>query len=192
MASPSGARDRILDAAYDLFSQNGIRGVGIDAIVARSGVARMTLYRHFSSKQALALAYLEQREQRWTQEWLEQEVMRRSDDPAERLLAIFDVFDAWFRRADFEGCAFINVMLEGEGEDDPVQQACTGYLSNIRSFLKRLARDAGIRNPDDFARKWHILMKGSIVSAGEGDRNAARRGKDVAGLLLAQALADAR
>jgi hypothetical protein len=84
------------------------------------------------------------------------------------------------------------VMLEGEGEDDPVQQACTGYLSNIRSFLKRLARDAGIRNPDDFARKWHILMKGSIVSAGEGDRNAARRGKDVAGLLLAQALADAR
>jgi AcrR family transcriptional regulator len=192
MASPSGARDRILDAAYDLFSQNGIRGVGIDAIVARSGVARMTLYRHFSSKQALALAYLEQREQRWTQEWLEQEVMRRSDDPAERLLAIFDVFDAWFRRADFEGCAFINVMLEGEGEDDPVQQACTGYLSNIRSFLKRLARDAGIRDPDDFARKWHILMKGSIVSAGEGDRNAARRGKDVAGLLLAQALADAR
>jgi AcrR family transcriptional regulator len=192
MASPSGARDRILDAAYDLFSQNGIRGVGIDAIVARSGVARMTLYRHFSSKQALALAYLEQREQRWTQEWLEQEVMRRSDDPAERLLAIFDVFDAWFRRADFEGCAFINVMLEGEGENDPVQQACTGYLSNIRSFLKRLARDAGIRNPDDFARKWHILMKGSIVSAGEGDRNAARRGKDVAGLLLAQALADAR
>jgi AcrR family transcriptional regulator len=152
----------------------------------------MTLYRHFSSKQALALAYLEQREQRWTQEWLEQEVMRRSDDPAERLLAIFDVFDAWFRRADFEGCAFINVMLEGEGEDDPVQQACTGYLSNIRSFLKRLARDAGIRNPDDFARKWHILMKGSIVSAGEGDRNAARRGKDVARLLLAQALADSR
>jgi AcrR family transcriptional regulator len=192
MASPSGARDRILDAAYDLFSQNGIRGVGIDAIVARSGVARMTLYRHFSSKQALALAYLEQREQRWTQEWLEQEVMRRSDDPAERLLAIFDVFDEWFRRADFEGCAFINVMLEGEGEDDPVQQACTGYLSNIRSFLKRLARDAGIRNPDDFARKWHILMKGSIVSAGEGDRNAARRGKDVARLLLAEALAGAR
>jgi AcrR family transcriptional regulator len=192
MASPPGARDRILDAAYDLFSQHGIRGVGIDAIVARSGVARMTLYRHFSSKQALALAYLEQREQRWTQEWLEQEVMRRSDDPAERLLAIFDVFDTWFRRADFEGCAFINVMLEGEGEDDPVQQASTRYLSNIRSFLKRLAREAGIRNPDDFARKWHILMKGSIVSAGEGDVRAAQRARDVGRLLLTDALSDAR
>ena len=187
MASPSGTRDRILDAAYDLFSQHGIRGVGIDAIVARSGVARMTLYRHFSSKQQLALAYLERREERWTKEWLQQEVMRRSDDPAERLLAIFDVFDEWFRRPDFEGCAFINVMLEGDGEDDPVQRASTAYLANIRSFLKRLARDAGIGNPDDFARKWHILMKGSIVSAGEGDRNAARRAKDVGRLLLADA-----
>ena len=56
------ARDRILDAAYDLFSANGIRAVGIDAILERSGVAKMTLYRHFPSKQELALAYLEERD----------------------------------------------------------------------------------------------------------------------------------
>ncbi len=106
------ARDRILDAAYDLFSRRGIRGVGIDAVIEQSGVARMTLYRHFSSKEQLALAYLERREQEWTRNWLQAEVERRADDGAGRLLAIFDVFDAWFREDDFEGCAFIHVLLE--------------------------------------------------------------------------------
>src|SRR6266540_7429799 len=93
----SKARDRILEAAYELFSRQGIRAVGIDAIIERSGVARMTLYRHFASKDDLVLAFLERREQRWTQDWLQAEVQRRSDDPAQRLLAVFDVFDEWFR-----------------------------------------------------------------------------------------------
>jgi AcrR family transcriptional regulator len=184
MGSQGGARDRILDAAYDLFSHNGIRAVGIEAILERSGVARMTLYRHFPSKQELALAYLSERDTRWTHEWLEAEVMRRTDDPRERLLTIFDVFDEWFQRADFEGCAFINVMLEGDGPDDPITRASTAYLADIRTVLERFARDARISKPDDFARKWHILMKGSIVSAGEGDRKAARRAKEIGRLLL--------
>ena len=101
--SESRARERILEAAYELFSQHGIRAVGVDAIVARSGVARMTLYRHFPSKEALALAFLERREQLWTKDWLQREVERRTDDPRARLLAIFDTFDTWFRRDDFEG-----------------------------------------------------------------------------------------
>src|ERR1700749_3074165 len=108
----AGARGRILDAASDLFSRNGIQAVGIDAVIVRSGVARQTLYRHFASKQDLVLAFLERRDKVWTRGWLEGEVPQRSSDPKSRLLAIFDVFDAWFRRTDFEGCSFINVMLE--------------------------------------------------------------------------------
>src|SRR5438552_11387299 len=103
MAVKVRARERILDAAYDLFSRHGVRAVGIDAIVERSGVARMTLYRHFASKDALVLAFLERREERWTRAWLQHEVERRSSDPRARLLAIFDVFDEWFQEADFEG-----------------------------------------------------------------------------------------
>ena len=63
----------------------------------------MTLYRHFGSKDALVLAFLDRREARWTKDWLQHEVERRAVDPAERLLAIFDVFDEWFQREDFEG-----------------------------------------------------------------------------------------
>jgi AcrR family transcriptional regulator len=185
-SSGGPARERILEAAYDLFSRRGIRAVGIDTIVEASGVARMTLYRHFASKEALVLAFLERRDARWTRGWLQAEVERRSDDPAERLLAIFDVFDAWFRRPDFEGCAFINVMLEMADPQDAAGAASIEYLAGIRVFVSGLAQAAGVADPDAFARQWHILMKGSIVAAGEGDAGAARRAQDLGALLLAR------
>jgi AcrR family transcriptional regulator len=179
-----GARARILDAAYELFSRNGIQAVGIDAVISRSGVARQTLYRHFASKQDLVLAFLERREQVWTRRWLEEEVRRRARQPTARLLVVFDVFDEWFRRSDFEGCSFINVMLEHPDPADPVHRASVSYLAGIRGFLEELVREAGIADAQDFARQWHILMKGSIVAAGEGDRDAARRAKQIGALLL--------
>ena len=183
------ARERILDAAYELFSRNGVRAVGIDAIIERSGVARMSLYRHFGSKDALVLAFLERREERWTRDWLQGEVRRRADDPAERLLAIFEVFDGWFQRDDYEGCSFVNVLLEIADPDSELHLASAEYLARIRAFVAELAAEAGAADPEALAHKWHILMKGSIVAAGEGDRDAARRAREVAALVLADARA---
>ena len=178
------ARERLLTAAYELFSRHGVQAVGVDAIIERSGVARQTMYRHFGSKQDLVLAFLERREEHWTQGWLTVEATHRADDPRQQLLAIFDVFDEWFRTPGFEGCSFINVMLEHPDEDHPLHQACAAYLAGIRRFLAGLARQAELPDPDSFARQWHILMKGSIVAAGEGDQDAALRAKAVATLLL--------
>ena len=183
----SEARERLVTAAYELFARNGVQAVGVDAIIERSGVARQTLYRHFGSKQELVLAFLERREEVWTYGWLAAQVKRRERDPCERLLAIFDVFDEWFRAPEFEGCSFINVMLEHPEADHPLHQASAEYLARIRSFLEELAADAGIADPASFAREWHILMKGSIVAAGEGDIDAARRAKCIGRALLAQA-----
>jgi AcrR family transcriptional regulator len=180
------ARQRILDAAYDLFSQHGIRAVGIDSIIERAGVARMTLYRHFHSKDDLVLAFLQDREWRWTRDWLQCEVQRRASTPGDRLLAIFEVFDGWFRQSDFEGCSFINVLLEVADPTDAVHQASRDYLAHIRAFLEELANGAGVVDPKGFARQWHILMKGSIVAAAEGDTEAALRAQEVGRLLLSQ------
>jgi AcrR family transcriptional regulator len=185
-ARQAPARERILATAYELFSRQGIRAVGIDAIVESSGVARMTLYRHFASKDALVLAFLERRDERWTKDWLQREVELRTDDPGGRLLAIFDVFDEWFQRPDFEGCSFINVLLEIAEPGHVVHQASRDYLAGIRAFVGQLASAAGVADPEAFARQWHILMKGSIVSAGEGDRQAARRAQEIGALLLRQ------
>jgi AcrR family transcriptional regulator len=173
-----------MTTAYELFSRRGVRAVGVDTIINRAKVAKMTFYRYFPSKDDLVLAFLKRREQLWTEQWLEAAVMERASTAGDRLLAVFDVFDEWFQRDDFEGCSFINVLLEMFEPASAVRAASAGYLANIRTFLRSLANDAGAGEPDDFARKWHILMKGCIVAAGEGDRLAARRARAVARLLL--------
>ena len=181
----SEARERLVASAYELFSRHGVQAVGAEAILQRSGVARQTLYRHFASKQDLALAFLSRREELWTKGWLQAEVRRRASAPKERLLAIFDVFDEWFRPPSFEGCSFINVMLEHPDGGHALHRAAAGQLAAIQEFLAELAFDAGSADPDGLAREWHILMKGSIVAAGEGDLDAARRAQRIAALLLA-------
>jgi AcrR family transcriptional regulator len=178
-------RERVLETAYRLFSQHGTRAVGVDRIIAESGVAKMTLYRNFASKDELILAFLERREERWTRDWLQASVESRSSTPAQRLLGIFDVFAEWFARDDFEGCSFINVMLELDDPGSPVRQESVRQLSEIRGFLGGLADEAGVDDVDGFARQWHILMKGCIVAAAEGDREAASRAGELGALLLA-------
>jgi AcrR family transcriptional regulator len=171
------ARERILEAAYELFSKRGMRAVGTEEILERADVARATLYRHFGSKEDLVLAFLQRREQRWTREFVEAEARRRGSTPRERLLAIFDVFDEWFHRDDFEGCSFIHSLIETADLSLPVGKASAAHLGYIRSIVRTLAEEAGVRDAETFAHSWHILMKGSIVAAGEGDALAAKRAR---------------
>jgi AcrR family transcriptional regulator len=179
-------RDRILDAAYGLFSRAGVRAIGVDTITAEADVAKMTLYRNFSSKNELALAFLALREERWTRGWVQAQVRERADTPAEQLLTIFEIFSEWFARDDFEGCAFITSLLEFDDRADPVRNACIVHLANIRAFLCELATEAGVADPERFAAQWHILMKGSIVAAHEGDAEAALKARELGMLLLAR------
>lgn len=186
-AQQLSARERILASAYELFSTRGIHAVAIDQVIERSGVAKATLYSHFPSKQELVLSFLRRREQRWTLDWLLAEIQNRVGEPEQRLLAIFDVFAEWFDRPDFEGCAFVNGLLE-MGHDNPIGNACVSHLQNIRSLVADLAAEAGVSDPQSFADCWHVLMKGSIVAAAEGDTEAAQKAKSMGRLLLADRL----
>ena len=177
-------RERVLEAAYELFSRGGVEATGIDAVIAEAGVAKMTLYRNFGSKEALALAFLEERNERWTNGWFLSRVEALADTPAGKLLAIFDVFGEWFEEDGYQGCPFINVLLEQPVRENPVRQAAAGYLANNRSIIAELAAEAGVADPDEVAHQWHILMKGAIISAVEGDPGAARRARGLAELVL--------
>lgn len=174
---------RILAVAYELFSRRGVRDVGVNELIARSGVAKATFYRHFPSKDALVLAFLEQRDQMWTVEAIVSQARRRGTTPTEQLLAIFDVFGEWFLRDDFEACSFINVLLE-MGPAHSLGKASIDYLAKIRGHVQGIADEAGLVRTEDFARSWHILMKGSIISASEGDMGAAKRAQQMAGWLI--------
>jgi AcrR family transcriptional regulator len=180
----SEARQRIVDTAYDLFSHRGIRAVGVDELIDKADVAKATFYRHFPSKEDLVLAFLEQREQIWVHGWVLAEVTERGGTPEEQLLAIFDLFGEWFADEDFEGCSFVNVLLETGDRQHPVGQACTAAFERLRSVIATLAEEAGLRDPAEFALSWHILMKGSIVQAAEGDLEAAKRAQAMGRLLI--------
>src|SRR6476646_11993656 len=93
--SRESARERILEAAYALFSRHGVHAVGIDRIIAEAPVAKATLYHHFSSKEELVCAFLELREQRWTVEWLQAETERLADGERRHALVVFDVLEQW-------------------------------------------------------------------------------------------------
>ena len=181
----SSARERILDAAYELFSRRGIQAVGVNEVIERAGVATATLYRHFPSKEKLVLAFLDLREQRWTKDLIEAGAMGRGSNPEEQLLAIFDVLDEWFHRDDFEAGSFIKVLLE-LGPNNPAGGASVRHLEQLRAIARHLAEEAGLRDTQSFAHSWHILIQGSIVVAAEGDLEAARRGKAMARLLIEQ------
>ena len=133
-AGERSGRERVERAAYELFTRRGVRGVGVDTVISEANVAKMTLYRNFGSKDDLVLAFLCRREELWTRGWLCAEARRRGGTPARQLLAIFEMFDEWFRAPDFEGCVFLTTMLEHPDRDSP-------DLGQVR--------DAGLANRTD-------------------------------------------
>jgi AcrR family transcriptional regulator len=188
-ASRESARERIVGTAYDLFSTYGIQAVGIDRIVAEAGVAKTTLYHHFRSKDDLVMAVLGLRGDLWTRGWLVPAVERHGGTSGERLLAIFDALDEWFRREDYEGCLFARCLLETTKPESPVAAAAAAGLAEVRTYLSSLAAESGARDPDGLARQLQMLMLGAIVAAVEGNRAAATEARPVAALLLESALA---
>jgi AcrR family transcriptional regulator len=177
-------RERLLTTAYQLFRQNSVNTVGVDRIVAEADVAKTTLYRHFPSKEDLTVSVLQHHEEVWTRGWLEQEIGRRGTTAGGRLLGIFDAFDEWFHRDDYEGCLFARVLLETSDPESPVRAAATTGLENVRAFIRSLAEDAGVDDPDGLALQIQMLLLGAIVAATFGHLDAARQAREVARALL--------
>jgi AcrR family transcriptional regulator len=178
------ARWRILSTAYDLFCRHGVQTIGIDRIVAEAGVAKMTLYRHFRSKEALVVAVLDLREELWINRWIAAESRRRAEAPRERLLVIFEMLHDWFRQPDYEGCLFNNTLLEDHDPASPIRIASIVKRSHVVAVLRSLAEEAGAGDPEALARQWQMLMSGAMIAAAEGDVAAAQRARDVGALLL--------
>jgi AcrR family transcriptional regulator len=178
------ARDRVLQTAYALFCRYGVQAVGVDRIIAQAGVAKMTLYKHFRSKEDLVVSALDLREERWTHGWLEVGIDQRGGTPQARLLAVFDLLDAWFRRDDYEGCLFNNSLLEIHDPSSPIRVAAKEKRANVRTILCGLAEEAGAPDPTAFAHEWQLLMTGAMVAADAGDRQAAQRARRIGSLVL--------
>ena len=158
------ARQRILDAASELFYQHGIRATGVNTVVAHSGVAKATFFRHFPAKDDLVVAWLRQSAPRWFDP-IRAELAAGTEPPASRLLLFFDLLGEWFAQDDFRGCAFQNAAAETAAADHPIRLVVGDYLLEIRGYLRQMAIDAGLPHPARAADQLHVLAQGAIAAA---------------------------
>lgn len=158
------AGDRILDTAIKLFCEEGIHATGVDRIIEESGVARMTLYNRFGSKQGLVRAALEREGQVW-REWFMNELNAIGITPKERLLGAFTVLEKWFAQNDFYGCAFINAVAEHHKSDPMIMELTMGHKKKILTELAALAAQCGVKDSNGLAHQFGILMDGAIIAA---------------------------
>ncbi len=154
----------VLDAASTLFYEHGIHAVGVDAIAARAGVTKKTLYDRFGSKDRLVAEYLAARDARW-RERLDARLSEAGDDPAARLRAVFDAATAWARAEGTRGCAMVNAHAE-IAEDHPAHEPTARQKAWTRELFVGLAADAGASDPTTVGEQLMLLHEGAVVTAG--------------------------
>ncbi|HEX6930558.1 MAG TPA: TetR/AcrR family transcriptional regulator [Streptosporangiaceae bacterium] len=179
------ARERILQAADELFYARGVQAVSMDQIRDRAGVPLKRIYAAFPSKNDLVDAYLNRRDEQ-LRDAIETWVTRRSDDPREQLLLVFDALHRWTRsQPQFRGCAFHNAIGELGGTSAAAAAIVRSNKHHLRAFLERTARRAGLRRPDEVAFQLMLLAEGALVTAAvDDDPDVPARAKAAAQLLL--------
>lgn len=156
-------RERILDAADRLFTLGGVRGTGVNALIASADVAKATFYRHFPSKDTLIVTWLTLRAPRWFDDVLAA-TGGRALAPSERLDVFIEAFLDRVLHHDLGSFPFLETALEARDLSPEVRGAITAYLVELRGSLASLAADAGAADPDGAAEQLRLLLLGVIAS----------------------------
>jgi AcrR family transcriptional regulator len=181
------ARDRLLNAASELFYEEGVHTVGIDRVIERAGVAKATLYNAFGSKDELIRAYLARRHQA-RRDRMERALTAGYDSPRDRILGVFDVLGESFAEPGFRGCAFVNASAEAR-PGSPIEAASDESRAWVSSLFVDLAREAGAVDPERLGRQLVLLYDGATVGARMDRRpDTAALAREAAEVLLATAI----
>jgi AcrR family transcriptional regulator len=174
----SKARHRIVETAERLFYAEGVRSVGIDRIIAEAEVAKMTLYNHFCSKDALILAVLQYREQK-VDEMFERSMKRHAKQGMDRLGAFFAALNDWFRSPGFRGCSFINASVELADPSHPASVFSTEHKQRFHEMIKEIITETRGAKAAAVTPAIALLVEGAIVTAAmEGNPGAANVARD--------------
>lgn len=182
--SLSRSGERVLEVAAEAFYAEGVAATGVDTLTARSGVSKPTLYAQFGSKRALVASVLARRHEAQRAS-LEVYLAAAPEDPAERVLAVFDWLAGWHAEHGWRGCAFLNVAAETPDPADPARAVTTEHKRWLRDTLSELAERAGQPEPDETGYTLLLLIDGANARMlVDGDRDAAGRAKRAAARLL--------
>ncbi len=176
----SKARQRLLEAADRLFYQDGFRSVGIDRVIAEAGVAKMTLYTHFPSKDDLILAVLQHREQR-VLDFFRSAMERHAGRTKDKLRAFFAALRDWFVSPGFRGCAFQNAAVELADATHPGAQFVRDHKRRFADMLQGLVEESIGKGAAKVAPAVALLVEGAIMTAVvQGTPDAAGVARDAA------------
>ncbi|MEU7898906.1 TetR/AcrR family transcriptional regulator [Nonomuraea sp. NPDC049152] len=179
---PTRARERLLVTAEELFYAEGVRAVGVERILGRSGVGRASFYRHFPGKDDLVVAVLRRGDQAW-RTWLAERVTALGGEA----LNVFDALAERFARADFRGCAFINAMVATADPDSAAHRVAATHKERVTSYVVELLAESGHPGGEGLARELVLLMDGAMVTAlRERTTTPAHRARAMAAVLLDQ------
>ena len=182
------ARERLLHAAGELFYRHGVRAVGVDAVVEHAGVNKMSLYRQFSSKDDLVVAYLKREDARFF-ERLESSLAKHPGDPAAQLRQYFEDLTRRASAGGYRGCPFVNVATEFPDASHPARACVADNKAKLVARLADVAAQAGAADPAALANALALLIEGIYAASqtygpGCGPIGAAR---DVARQLIGAA-----
>ena len=163
-AQSSPKRDHLMATAWRLFYRDGLRAVGIDTILAEAGVAKMTLYNHFASKEELIIAILEKRDLEFRTSLMDK-VAAAGPDAEARLLAVFEWLEGWFGSEGFKGCVFIRAVGEYPEPTHPIHQTAWRHKVAVKTALTELCGAAGAKDAAALAEALSFLIDGAIVTA---------------------------
>jgi AcrR family transcriptional regulator len=182
------ARERILSVASELFYQQGVRAVGIDTIIAAAGVAKMSLYRAFPSKDDLVAAYLERRNVEFWDRW-DRTVAAWPGDPRAQLEGLLDAITRRTLDAAYRGCPFLNTATEFPGSNLPGDRVIRDHMRAVNDRLRALAAAAGARDPQGLADQLQLVIDGAYVAGQSQGVDGPGRALAAAGrVLIAAAL----
>lgn len=158
---PSSRRDDLVSAAARVFARDGFHGVGIERVLAESGVAKMTLYRHFKSKDELIAAALEKA----SVEHIAGLESQLSGDGVERVMSLFDALASWCASSDFNGCVLLNAAAEFKDRDHPVRLVVRRHAERLRDLIRRIVAELGPGDADALTNQLMLLVQGVIEVA---------------------------
>ncbi len=180
----SSKRDLLIKTALELFNRRGFHAVGIDTILEESKISKKTLYKHFRSKNELILAVIRYYDETFRNFWI-RELEKIGHTPREKILAIFDVAEIWFKQDSFHGCIAATAVDEFLDTDDAIHRSCHEFKRLIREYITKLAQEGELKEPCSLAEKVCLLLEGAIaVACINRDFVSARLGKDMVKKLI--------
>lgn len=180
-------KDKVFQTASRLFYQHGYRAIGVDTIAAESGIGKMTLYRHYSSKDDLITAYLKDSDELFWNSF--EQITKGTYTGREKLLAFFEGLQDYVTRPECYGCPFLNVATEYPETDYAGHQVAIEHKQSVRARFRQLAKEAGAKKPAILADQLFLLMDGAYMAARMfGARNPAAHLAEAARILIDSAI----